>query len=97
MHLSDLDRVIGQEVVPDELEILTSREESKHLAVEVKELLLRGDSSTTELLLKVLKQLRVLLGRHGLERLGEAVFRASLSISLGLANILHKEIMRYIK
>ena len=97
MHFSDLDSVISQEVVPDELEVITSREESENLAVKVKELLLRGNSATTKLLLKVLKKLRVLLGRHGLQGLGKAVLRARLRVSLGSSTILQKEIMRYIK
>ena len=97
VYLSDLDRIIGQEVVPDELQILTSREESENLTVEVKELLLRGDSTTTELFLKILEQLRIFFRRHRLQGLGEAVLRARSSISLGSANILQKKIMRYIK
>ena len=97
VHLSDLNRVVSKEVMPDELKVFTSREESENLAVKVEELLLRGDSTTAELLLKVLEQLRVLLGRHRLERLGEAILGASLRISLRSTNILQKEIMRYIK
>jgi hypothetical protein len=97
MHFSDLDSVISQEVVPDELEVITSREESENLAVKVKELLLRGNSATTKLLLKVLKKLRVLLGRHGLQGLGKAVLGARLRVSLRSSTILQKEIMRYIK
>ena len=97
MHLSDFNSVISQEVVPDELQVITSREESENLAVEVEELLLRGNSTSTKLLLKVLEQLRVLLRRHGLQGLGEVVFGAGLSISLRSSTILQKEIMRYIK
>lgn len=87
MHLSDLNSVISQEVVPDELQVITSREESENLAVEVEELLLRGNSTSTKLLLKVLEQLRVLLRRHGLQGLGEVVFGAGLSISLRSSTI----------
>jgi hypothetical protein len=87
VHASDLNSVISKEVIPDELFILTSSEEPQDFAVEVKELLLRGDSATTELLLEIFKQLRVLLWGNGLERLSEAIFRASLCVSLGSAEI----------
>lgn len=83
MHLSDLNGIVSKEVVPHELQVLASREESEHLAVEVKELLLGGDSAATKLLLKILEELGVLLRGHGLERLGEVVLGRRLSIRLG--------------
>ena len=97
MHLSDLNGIVSKEVVPHELQVLASREESEHLAVEIEELLLGGNSAATKLLLKILEELGVLLGRHGLQRLGEAVLGARLGISLRSTAILLKEIMRYIK
>jgi len=94
---SNLNSIISQEVVPDELKVLASREECEHLAVEIEELLLGGNSAATKLLLKILEELGVLLRGNGLERLGEAVLGASLGISLRSSTVLQKEIMRYIK
>lgn len=97
VHLSDLNGVISQEVMPDKLKVITSSEESENLAVVVQELLLRSNSASAKLLLKILKELRILLGRHRLLGLGEAIFGAGLCFSLRASQILYKEIMRYIK
>jgi hypothetical protein len=48
MHLTDLNGVVGQEVVNNEGEVLTDAEETEHFAVVVEELLLRRDAATTE-------------------------------------------------
>jgi hypothetical protein len=61
MALTDLDSVISQEVLPDELKIITFCEESQNFSVIVEELFLRWYSSTTEFLLKELKKFWVLL------------------------------------
>jgi len=61
VDLTDLDGVIGKEVLPDELIIVALGEEPQHFSVVVKELFLRWNSSTAELLLEELKEFWVLL------------------------------------
>ena len=61
VDLSDLDGIVSQEVVEDILESLGVDEESKNLSVVIEELLLRWDSATSEFLLKVFKELLILL------------------------------------
>jgi hypothetical protein len=87
MYASDFDGVISKEVMPDELFIVTSSEESQNLAVEIEELLLRSNSATTKLLLEIFEELRILLWRNRLEGVGEAVFRARLSFSLWYSTV----------
>ena len=90
MYASDFDGVISKEVMPDELCIVTSSEESQNLAVEIEELLLRSNSATTKLLLEIFEELRILLWRNRLEGVGEAVFRARLSFSLWYSTVLYR-------
>jgi hypothetical protein len=89
MHLADLTSVVGKEVVPDILEVTTELpgEETQNLAVMVKELLLGGDAATTELLLEVLKQLRVLLDGNGSGGHLEGILGAGTSLALRSAEI----------
>jgi hypothetical protein len=89
MHLADLTSVVGKEVVPDILEVTTELpgEETQNLAVMVKELLLGGDAATTELLLEVLKQLRVLLDGNGSGGHLEGILGAGTSLALRNAEI----------
>ena len=61
MDLTDLDGVIGQEVLPDELKIIALGEESQHFSVVVQELFLGWNSTSTEFLLEELKEFWVLL------------------------------------
>lgn len=88
MAFSDLNGIVSQEVVPHELEVLADGEESKDFSVVVQELLLRGNSSTSELLLEEFKELLILLWWDWLLSLNEGILWAYLSISLGLSNIL---------
>ena len=90
MYASDFDGVISKEVMPDELFIVTSSEESQNLAVEIEELLLRSNSATTKLLLEIFEKLRILLWRNRLEGVGEAVFGARLSFSLWYSTVLYR-------
>jgi len=89
MHLADLTSVVGEEVVPDILEVTTELpgEETQNLAVMVKELLLGGDAATTELLLEVLKQLRVLLDGNGPGGHLEGILGAGTSLTLRGAEV----------
>jgi len=64
--LADLECVVTEVVVDNEGEILTLAEEAQNLAIVVQELLLVVDLATTELLLKELEKLGVLLLRLGL-------------------------------
>ena len=61
MDLTDLDGIIGQEVLPDELKIITFSEESQNFSVVVEELFLGWNSSSTEFLLEEFKEFWVLL------------------------------------
>jgi len=61
MHFTDLDGVIGQEVLPDKLKIVAFGEESQNFSVIVKELFLRWYSSSTEFLFEELKKFWVFL------------------------------------
>jgi len=61
MHFTDLDSVIGQEVLPDELKIVAFAEESQHFSVIVEELFLGWYSTSTEFLLEELKQFWIFL------------------------------------
>jgi len=61
VNFSDLNGIVGKEVVPDELEILGHGEESQHLSIIVQELLLGSNSSSTKLLFKELEEFFVLL------------------------------------
>ena len=88
MHLSDLDGIVSEEVVPHELEVLGHGEESQHLSVVVKELLLGSNSSSSELLFEELEKFFVLLWGNWSLALNEGVLWAVASITLWLAEIL---------
>ena len=77
MYFSNFDSVVGQEVVPDELETLRLDEEAKHFSVIIEELFLGIDFSSSKLLLEVFEELRILLRCDWLLRLDEGIFRAS--------------------
>ena len=47
VHLPDLDCIVGQEIVPLELEVSASRVESKNFSIMVQELFLRWNTTTT--------------------------------------------------
>jgi len=89
VHLTDLNGIIGQEVVNDEGEVLTDAEETEHFAVVVKELLLGGDSATTKRLFH--EFFKVVVLRAGSFDLGfsEGVRRVSLALGLGLTEVLN--------
>ena len=61
MALSDFDSIISKEIMPDELKTLRSDEESEYLSVEVKELLLRGNLSSSKFLFQELHKFFVFL------------------------------------
>ena len=61
MNFSDLNSIVGKEVVPHELKVFAHGEESKDLSVIVQELLLRWNSSSSELLLEEFEQLLIFL------------------------------------
>ena len=82
MNLSDLDGVISQEVMPLELKVSTLSEESEYFSVVVKELLLGWNTSTSELFLKELEELWVLLWWDWLLRVGKGILWADLSFTL---------------
>ena len=88
MAFSDLDGIVSQEVVPHELEVFTDGEESQDLSVVVQELLLRGNSSSSELLLEEFKEFLILLWWDWLLCLNEGVLWAYLSVALWLSKIL---------
>ena len=88
MAFSDLNGIVSQEVVPHELEVLADGEESQHLSVVVQELLLGGNSSSSELLFQEFKQFLVLLWWNWPLLLNERVLWARASFRLGLSNIL---------
>ena len=95
VHLSDLNGVIGQEVVDDERQLVEARVETQHSAVVIQELLLALHSATTERLLHVLLQTGV---SEFLLRdlfLGEAVIRDSLWLTLRLSESLYKKYNNY--
>ena len=94
MDLSNLNGVISQEVVPLELEILGLSEESEHLSIVIKELLLGWDSSSTKLLLKELEELWVLLWWDWLLGDSEVVLWAGLSFRLALAKVLYTSVTK---
>jgi hypothetical protein len=50
VDFSDLNSVIGQEVVPDKLKVFACSKESEDLSVVVQELFLRGNSSSSKFL-----------------------------------------------
>lgn len=64
MVLTDLDGVISQVVVDNKLEAFGLAVESKHLSIIVKELLLRGNLTASELFLKVFFHLVVSFRRN---------------------------------
>jgi len=97
MAFSDLNGIVGKEVVPHELQVLAHGEESKDLSVIVQELLLRWNSSSSELLLEEFEQLLVLLWGNWLKGVDEGVLWANLSVSLGLANVLYKKRLQLIQ
>ena len=88
MNFSNLDGVVSQEIVPDELEVLGSSEESEDFPVVVQELLLRWDSATTKLLLQELKEFLVLLWGDWYLRGFKCVIRACLGVALRLVEVL---------
>jgi hypothetical protein len=51
MTFSNLNGIVGKEVVPHELQVIAHGEESQDLSVIIQELLLRWNSSSSELLL----------------------------------------------
>ena len=95
MHLSDLNGVIGQEVVDDERQLVEARVETQHSSVVIQELLLALHSATAERLLHVLLQTGV---SEFLLRdlfLGKAVIRNSLWLTLCLSESLYKKYNNY--
>jgi hypothetical protein len=52
VHFSDLNGIVSQEVVPNELHIFRSDEESKNFSIEVQELLLRSHLASSKGLLQ---------------------------------------------
>ena len=90
MYFSDLHRVIGEEVVPLELQVAAIRVESEHFPVVVKELFLRGNVTATKLLLQELQELWVLLGWNWLLGNDEGIFWAELCSWLWLFDILYR-------
>lgn len=58
---SNLDGIVSKEVMPDELETFRLNEESENLSVEVEELLLGSNLSSSEFLFQELKELLILL------------------------------------
>ena len=61
VDLSDLDGIVGQEVMPLELEVSALRVESKNFSIVVKELFLGWNSTTAQFLLEELQELWILL------------------------------------
>ena len=61
MDLSDLDSVVGKEIVPLELEVCALSIESKNFSIIIQELLLGWNSSTTEFLFEEFQKLWILL------------------------------------
>ena len=88
VDLTDLNSIIGQEVVPDVLEVIGLGEESQHLSIKVQELLLGGDSTATKRFLEVLKEFLIFLNWNWLLRVNKVVLRASLAIRLSLTKVL---------
>ena len=78
VRLSDLNGVIGQVVVENVRKVFADGEESQHLSILVQELLLGGNLSTTEALLKVLQKLNVSLWRNWNTTLSEFILWAVL-------------------
>lgn len=89
MHFSDLDRVIGKEVVPLELQVAAVSVESQNFSIVVQELFLGGNVTTSELLLQELQELWILLWRNWLLGDNEAVFGADLCLRLWLLDVLY--------
>lgn len=90
MHFSDLDRVIGKEVVPLELQVAAVSVESQNFSIVVQELFLGGNVTTSELLLQELQELWILLWRDWLLGDNEAVFGADLCLRLWLLDVLEE-------
>jgi len=90
VNFSDLDGIIGQEIVPLELEITTLGEESKHFSVMIEELLLGWNSSSAKLLFKEFEELWVLLWWDWNARVGKSICWAHLSFRLSLSHINEK-------
>ena len=61
VHLSDLDSVVSQEVVPFELEVSALRVESKNFSIIIQKLLLGWNTSTSEFLFEEFQELWILL------------------------------------
>jgi len=88
MAFSDLNGIVSQEIVPHELKVFTDGEKSQNFSIVVQELLLRSNSSSSELLFKELEEFFVLLWWNWSLFLNERVLWAVASFSLCLANIL---------
>ena len=61
MDLSNLDSVVGKEIVPLELKVCALSIESKNFSIIIQELLLGWNSSTTEFLFEEFQKLWILL------------------------------------
>lgn len=79
MGLTDLNGVVSKVVVDDKRSVLVGAVESEHLSVVIKELFLRGNFTTSELLLKVLKHEGISLWGNWDLLVVEGVLRALLS------------------
>jgi hypothetical protein len=95
MDFSDLDGVVGQEVVDDEGEFIETGVEAEDSAVVIQELLLALHSSTTEGLLHVLLQTGVSELLLGDLLLSKTVIRDSLWLTLCLSESLYKKYNNY--
>ena len=92
VDFENFNSIVSQEVANCEWTVIEHTIETKNFPIVVKELLCGEDLAATKFLLHVVEHLGVFLGWDWNLTFHEVVNRASLSVCLGLTEILYEEV-----